>query len=90
MRNLIRSLGIIALALTASSAAYADVHVTVGINPFGWLEPVPPVVYQPPRYYATPPVVYYGRGHWGDQHDSRARHPEHGRSDHHNDGDDRR
>ena len=44
------SLGLAALALTASSAAFADVHVD--INPFGY-------------WGAPPPVVYAGRGHWG-------------------------
>jgi hypothetical protein len=69
MKNQI-SLGIVALALTASSAAFADAHVRVDINPFGfWGEP-PPVVYAPPSYYA-PPTVYYGRGHWGDRDDRR-------------------
>jgi hypothetical protein len=82
MKNLIRSLGIVALTLTASSAAYADVHLNVDLNPFGWGVP-PPVVYEPRRYYA-PPVVYNGRGHWGDQHDSRARHTDRGHSEHHN------
>jgi hypothetical protein len=67
MKNQI-SLGIVALALTASSAAFADAHVRVDINPFGfWGEP-PPVVYAPPRYYA-PPAVYVGRGHYGDRDD---------------------
>jgi hypothetical protein len=86
MKNRI-SLGIVALALTASSAAYADAHVRVDINPFGfWGEP-PPVVYAPPRYYA-PPVVYYGRGHYGDRDDrGRGRgHDDRGRSDHHEGG----
>jgi len=59
----------VALALTASSAAYADAHIRVDINPFGsWGEPPPVVYYAPPRYYA-PPTVYYGRGHWGDRDD---------------------
>lgn len=84
MKILIRSLGIAALALTASAAAYANVHVNVDINPFGWGAPPPPVVYQSPRYYAPPPVVYYGRGHWGDHRDGRGR--DRGRSDHHDEG----
>ena len=86
MKNQI-SLGIVALALTASSAAYADAHVRVDINPFGsWGEP-PPVVYAPPRYYA-PPAVYVGRGHYGDRDDrGRGRgHDDRG----HDRGDDRR
>jgi hypothetical protein len=85
MKNQI-SLGIVALALTASSAAFADAHVRVDINPFGfWGEP-PPVVYAPPRYYA-PPTVYYGRGHWGDRDRGHYRgHDDRG----HRDGDDRR
>ena len=57
--------GAAALALMASSSAFADAHVNVDINPFGW-GAAPPVVYESPRYYAPPPVVYYGRGHWGD------------------------
>jgi len=85
------SLGIVALALTASSAAYADAHVRVDINPFGfWGEP-PPVVYAPPRYYA-PPTVYYGRGHWGDRDRDRGHYDrDRGHDDRgHRDGDDRR
>jgi hypothetical protein len=69
MKNRILSLGMVALALSASSAAYASAHVDVVLNPFGW-GVAPPVVYEPPRYYA-PPTVYYGRGHWGDRGDSR-------------------
>jgi hypothetical protein len=80
MNNRILSLAMLGLALTASYAARADVHVAVGINPFGWWAPAPPVVYAPPVYYATPPVVYYGRGHWGDNR---------GRNDHHDQGDHR-
>ena len=85
MKNRI-SLGIVALAMTASSAAYADAHVRVDINPFGfWGEP-PPVVYAPPRYYA-PPAVYVGRGHYGDHDRGRDRgHDDRGRSDHHDGG----
>lgn len=52
--------------LTASSAAFADPHISVNINPFGWGAP-PPVVYAPPRYYGPPPLVYDGRGRWGDR-----------------------
>ena len=80
MKNRILSLGLVAFTLTASSAAYADVHVSVAVNPFGWWAPAPPVVYEPPPYYPAPPVVYYGRGHWGDHHDSRGHR---GRSEHH-------
>ena len=84
MKNQI-SLGIVALALTASSAAYADAHVRVDINPFGsWGEP-PPVVYAPPRYYA-PPAVYVGRGHYGDR-DYRGRDRGHDDRGHRDDGD---
>jgi hypothetical protein len=85
MKNRILSLGLAALALTASAAAYADPHVRVDINPFGLWGPAPPVVYQPPGYYA-PPAVYVGGGHWGDRHDDRGRRDNRGRSDHH-DGD---
>lgn len=89
METRIRSLGIVALALMASSVAYADVHVSVGVNPFGWWAPAPPAVYEPPGYYAAPPVVYYGRGHWGDHHDSRGHHADHGGGEHHGEGDHR-
>jgi hypothetical protein len=68
MKKHILALGVAALALTASSAAFAG-HVVVEVNPFGWGAP-PPVVYASPRYDA-PPGVYYGRGHWGERHDSR-------------------
>jgi hypothetical protein len=77
---------IAALALLASSPAFADPHVNVDINPFGW-GVAPPVVYESPRYYAPPPVVYYGRGHWGDHRGDRGRDRGHGRGDHHDDGD---
>jgi hypothetical protein len=83
MKNQI-SLGIVALALTASSAAYADVRVD--INPFGFWGAPPPVVYAPPRYYA-PPAVYVGRGHYGDHDRGHYRgHDDRGRSDHHDEG----
>ncbi len=65
--------------LTASSAAFADQHISVNINPFGWGAP-PPVVYAPPRYYGPPPVVYYGGGRWGG-HDHYRGH-DRGRGDH--------
>jgi hypothetical protein len=88
MKIRIRSLGIVALALTASTAAFADIHVD--INPFGWGAP-PPVVYESPRYYAPPPVVYDGRGRWGgDPGDSRGRSRDRGRSQHRDEGDRRR
>ena len=82
MKLRILSLGMVSLALMASATAYADVHVNVGVNPFGWGAP-PPVVYESPRYRA-PPMVYYGRGQWGDVRESR-RHDDHsrGRSEHH-------
>jgi hypothetical protein len=80
MNYRILSLGVVALAL-ASTAAFADVHLNVDLNPFGWGAP-PPVVYESPRYYAPPPVVYNGRGHWGEQRAERGR----GRSDHHDEG----
>jgi hypothetical protein len=86
MKVLIHSLGVAALVLTASSAAYADVHFNVDVNPFGWGAP-PPVVYESPRYYAPPPVVYNGRGNWGDRRDDRGRHRDRGRSEHHDEGD---
>ena len=76
-------LGIVALSLLASTAAYAGVHVDVALNPFGWGAP-PPVVYESPRYYGGPPVVYAGGGRWGDHHDRRG-HYDHG----HHDGDHR-
>jgi hypothetical protein len=84
----ILSLFIVALTLTAS-AAYADVHISVG-NPFGWGAP-PPVVYESPRYYAPPPVVYSGRGQYGGDHrEGRDRSHDRGHSEHHDDGDRRR
>ena len=72
MKIRIRSLGIVVLALIASATAYADVHLNVNLNPFGWGAP-PPVVYESPRYRAPPPVVYSGRGHWGDNREARER-----------------
>jgi hypothetical protein len=86
MKHRILSLGAVALTL-AGSAAYAGVQVSVGWNPFGWWGPAPPVVYAPPRYYA-PPAVYYGRGHWGDHHESRG--SDGGHAEHHDGGDRRR
>ena len=73
-------LGIAALTMMASSAAYADVHVDV--NPFGWGAPPPVVYYESPRYYAPPPV-YYGRGHWGDHREWRGHYRDRGRSYYH-------
>jgi hypothetical protein len=90
MNHRILSLGIGALALAASSAAFADVHLNVDLNPFGWGAP-PPVVYESPRYSAPPPVVYSGRGHWGgDDRASRGRDQDRGKSEHHDDGGRRR
>jgi hypothetical protein len=88
MKNQI-ALGIAAVALTASSAAYADAHIRVDVNPFGWWGEPPPVVYAPPRYYA-PPTVYYGRGHYGERGSRDRGHEDRGRSDHRDGGDDRR
>ena len=67
MKTRTKSLCTLALAL-AGSAAYADGRINIDINPFGWGAP-PPVVYEPPRYYEPPPVVYNGRGDWGDRHE---------------------
>jgi hypothetical protein len=86
MKIRILSLGIVALALTAGTAAYADAHLSVDLNPFGWGVP-PPVVYQSPRYYAPPPVVYSGRGHWGERRDWHERGRDHDRSERHDGGD---
>jgi hypothetical protein len=87
MKNRILSLGMITLTLAASSAAYADPHVSVVIDPFGWWGSPPPVVYSPPRYYA-PPTVYYGRGHWGGYRERE--HYDRRRSEHHDRDYDRR
>jgi hypothetical protein len=78
------SLGLAALALTASSAAFADAHINVDINPFGSWGAPPPVVYASPRYYA-PPAVYVGRGRYGERHDDRdrGRHDDRGHDDRH-------
>ena len=84
MNNRIWSLGAVALALMASTSAYADAHLNVDINPFGWGAP-PPVVYESPRYYA-PPYVYSGHGNWGDRRGWREHNRDHGRWEHH-DGD---
>jgi hypothetical protein len=69
MKQGILSFVFIALALTAASAANAGVRVV--INPFGFLAPVPPVIYQPYPFYAAPPVVYVGGGSWGGDHGDR-------------------
>jgi hypothetical protein len=63
MKQGILAIAFIAVALTAASAANAGVRVI--INPFGFVAPVPPVVYQPYPFYAAPPVVYVGGGSWG-------------------------
>lgn len=62
-----------ALALSAAASAEAGVAVNVDINPFGFGYAQPPVVYQPARYEAAPPVVYMGAGSWGDHRDARAK-----------------
>jgi hypothetical protein len=71
--------GIVPLALMAGSAAYADARVNVDINPFGW-GLAPPVVYD--RYYGSPPMVYNGRGSWGDHRGWRGRDHDRGRGHH--------
>jgi hypothetical protein len=58
------SLVFAALALTAAATASAQVRISVG-GFFG--DYSPPVVYQPAPYYPPPPVVYGGRGYWGDR-----------------------
>jgi len=88
MNNRIRSLFIVALT-TAAGAAYADGHIRVDINPFGWGAP-PPVVYESPRYYAPPPVVYQGRGHYYGGEGRDRNHYDRGHGEHHDDGDRRR
>jgi hypothetical protein len=88
MRNRILTLGLVALTFAAISAAFADGHVNVVVDPFGWWGQPPPVVYSPPRYYA-PPTVYYGRGHWGGDRDSRE-HYDRRRTEQHRDRDDDR
>ena len=88
MKNRILSLGMVALTMAASSAAYADGHVSVVIDPFGWGAP-PPVVYAPPRYNA-PPAVYYGRGRYGGHRDSHERYDRRRPEQHDRDNDRRR
>jgi hypothetical protein len=88
MNSRTKLLGIVALTMMSSTAAYASVHVNVDLNSFGWGAP-PPVVYEPPRYYAPQPAVCYGRGHWGDHREGRGKH-DRGRSDHHDRDDGRR
>jgi hypothetical protein len=66
MKQGILSAVFIALALTAASAANAGISIV--INPFGFVAPVPPVIYQPDPFYAAPPVVYVGGGSWGGDH----------------------
>jgi hypothetical protein len=78
MKIRIWSFGIVPLALMAGSAAFADGRINVDINPFGWGQ-APPVVYESPRYYAPPPVVYYGRGNYGEHRGYRGR--DHDRGD---------
>ncbi len=86
----IQSISMVALMI-ATSTAYADGHVSINIDPFGWGAP-PPVVYESPREYASPPMVYYGQGHWGDNRHWRGRgndggrHNDGGRSNHRGDG----
>jgi hypothetical protein len=63
MKHGILSIVFVAVALAAASVATADVRISV--NPFGWIAPAPPVVYQPYPFYAAPPVVYVGGGSWG-------------------------
>ena len=79
MKQGILAVAFIAVALTAASAANAGANagVRVIINPFGFVAPVPPVVYQPYPFYAAPPVVYVGGGSWGG--DRRGRLRGHGR-----------
>ena len=84
------SLGFVPLALMAGSAAYADGRINVDINPFGWGQ-APPVVYESPRYYAPPPVVYYGRGNYGERRGyNRGRDHYRGRDEHRDRDGDRR
>ena len=80
-----------ALALTAVATASAQVRISVGVSPFVYGEYPPPVIYQPAPYYSPPPVVYVGRGSWGDRHRGHERghrdrgyerdHRDHGRRD---------
>jgi len=75
----IAAAGLLALGIGAlAPAAWAGVHVSIGLDPFGIVTaPAPPVVYAPPPaylppayapapVYEPPPVVYLGGGHWGD------------------------
>jgi hypothetical protein len=71
MKQGILAVAFIAFALTATSAANAGVSVI--INPFGFVAPAPPVVYQPYPFYAAPPVVYVGGGSWGGDRGGRSR-----------------
>ena len=73
----------VTLLLGAAAPVWADVHLNIGIDPFGIVAAPPPVVYAPPpayRYapppaygyapppaYEPPPVVYLGGGRWGDR-----------------------
>jgi hypothetical protein len=62
------SLVFAALALTAAATASAQVRISVGVNPYIFGGYAPPVVYEPAPYYPAPPVVYAGRGSWGERH----------------------
>ena len=62
-------------ALAAGTAAHArsDVHVSIGVQPFGYTQPAP-VYVQPRHVYVQPQPVYYNghdrryerNGAWGD------------------------
>jgi hypothetical protein len=72
-----------ALALAAASAADARDRISVVIDPFAFVVPAPPVIYQPAPIYVPPPVVYVGGGSWGGDRGGERRDHRRGRDDDH-------
>jgi len=73
------------LLACASPLAQAELSISVGLNPYGYvLYPGPVSVYPPGPVYYPPPVIYLGEGRWGhdDDDDRPPPRPNHGHGPH--------
>lgn len=64
------------LLACASPLAQAELSISIGLNPYGYVPyPGPVSVYPPGPVYYPPPVIYLGEGRWGHDDDDDRRHP---------------
>ena len=75
-RHLASALALGLLLACTSPLAQAELSISIGLNPYGYVPyPGPVSVYPPGPVYYPPPVIYLGNGRWGHDDDDDRRHP---------------